>query len=107
MDTQAWAKLQEELLKAQLKVIRVHLGAGGGAGTEDRRVGPRSMSHMSMVRDILQTAGTPLHLSEILSRVEARFGVKLDRESVVSALAKKVAKGVLFVRVGPNTFGLK
>jgi hypothetical protein len=31
----------------------------------------------------------------------------LDRESVVSALTKKVRKGEIFVRTGPNTYGLK
>lgn len=107
MDTKEWAVLQRDLLRAQLKVIREYLREGETAEGEDRRVGPRSMSQMSMIRDILQEAGAPLHLSEILGRAEARFGVKLDRESVVSALTKKVRKGVLFTRVGPNTFGLK
>jgi hypothetical protein len=31
----------------------------------------------------------------------------MDRESVVSALIKKLKKGYPFVRTGPNTFGLK
>jgi hypothetical protein len=107
MDVKDWAVLQRDLLRSQLKVIREYLREGEAAEGADRRVGPRSMSQMSMIRDILQEAGAPLHLSDILGRVETRFGVKLDRESVVSALTKKVRKGVLFTRVGPNTFGLK
>ena len=107
MDTKEWAELQRDLLRAQLRIVREFLRARGAEGEGDRRVGPRSMSQMSMIRDVLQEAGAALHLSEILLRVEKRFGAKLDRESVVSALTKKVRKGVLFVRVGPNTFGLK
>jgi hypothetical protein len=62
---------------------------------------------MSIITDILSSAGTPLHVSEIMRRARAQYGVDLDRESIVSALTKKVKKGALFVRTGPNTFGLK
>jgi hypothetical protein len=46
-------------------------------------------------------------VTEIIRQAKKRFGVTLDRESMVSALSKKVKKGVTFVRTGPNTFGLK
>ncbi len=49
----------------------------------------------------------PLHVAEIMRQAKERYGVNLDRESVVSALTKKVSKGVAFVRTGPNIFGLK
>jgi hypothetical protein len=42
-----------------------------------------------------------------MRRAKEQYGVDLDRESIVSALTKKVKKGALFVRTGPNTFGLK
>jgi hypothetical protein len=64
-------------------------------------------SQMSVVTDILSSAGTPLHVAEIMRQAKEQYGVNLDRESVVSALTKKVKKGVAFVRTGPNTFGLK
>jgi hypothetical protein len=51
--------------------------------------------------------GSPLHVSEIIQRANELYGVILDRESVVSALTKKVKKGDTFIRTGPNTFGLK
>jgi len=38
---------------------------------------------------------------------QERYDVALDRESVVSALTKKVRKGEIFVRTAPNTYGLK
>ena len=107
MELREWVKLQEELLKAQLTVLRRHL-----ADTPEHReaVAVRTrqrMSQMSMVIDILAAAGGPLHIHEIIRRAEAAHGAKLDRESLVSAMAKKVRKGVVFERVSPNTFGLR
>jgi DNA-directed RNA polymerase delta subunit len=60
-----------------------------------------------MAYDILQSARAPLHVADILRRIEARFGVTVDRESLVSSLAKKVARGDRFVRTEKNTFGLR
>jgi hypothetical protein len=67
----------------------------------------KSKSNISIVKDILSAAQTPLHVSELISRAHEQCGVELDRESVVSALTKKVRKGEVFVRTGPNTYGLK
>jgi len=44
---------------------------------------------------------------EIIERVDRKYGIKLDRESMVSALTKKVKKDAGFVRTGPNVFALK
>ena len=107
MELTEWAKLQEGLLKAQLSVIRGYV-RGGEVGGKERDASPNQRkSQMSMVTDILASDGAPLHVSEIIRRVEQQYGIKLDRESMVSALTKKVKKEVMFVRTGPNTFGLK
>jgi hypothetical protein len=107
MELTEWAKLQEELLKAQLRVIRGYVRAEEDGGKE-RKVSPsQRKSQMSIITDILSAVGTPLHVSEIIRRAEQQYGTKLDRESIVSALTKKVKKGVRFVRTGPNIFGLK
>jgi hypothetical protein len=60
-----------------------------------------------MVHDVLRRAGKPLHISEILERVEKLHGRRLDRESVVSSLVKKIARGDRFVRTDKNVFSLK
>ena len=44
--------------------------------------------------------------TELLERIHASFGVRVDRESLVSSLTKKVARGDRFVRTASNTFGL-
>ena len=105
MELTEWAKLQEELLKAQLGVVRGYLRSEEPGGRE--RKASQRKSQMGMITDILSSAGTPLHVSEIIRQAREQYGVDLDRESVVSALTKKVKKGVAFVRTGPNTFGLK
>jgi hypothetical protein len=98
-----WARLQERLLSAQLAVLRKYLAERSGS----RESRERRRSQINLIREILTAGGHPLHISEIIQRAAEHYAVALDRESVVSAVAKKVKKGVLFERVGPNTFGLK
>jgi len=93
-------------LEAQLRAVRRMLGSEGRAAEE---TGPRKSrtSHVDIVEDILRKAGTPLHISEILARARKTLGLTLDRESVVSALTKKVRKGDRFDRPDKNVFALK
>ena len=92
-------------LEAQLRAVRRILHTEEGAtGTTPRR--PRT-SNVDIVEDILKKADAPLHISEILARARKNFGLTLDRESVVSALTKKVRKGDRFVRPDKNVFALK
>jgi len=104
MELTEWARLQEELLKAQLAVIRDYLRSVEPG--RERKASQR-MSQMSIITDILSSADSPLHVAEIIRQAKERYDVSLDRESVVSALTKKVKKGVAFVRTGPNIFGIK
>lgn len=107
MEANDWAKLQEELLKAQLGVIRNYLRSTEPGEQERKSSQSKSLSHINIITDVLAAAGSPLHVSEIIRLVNERYGLTLDRESVVSALTKKVKKGVSFIRTGPNIFGLK
>ena len=91
----------EVSLEAQLKAIRRL--KSGPAEPQSRRKG---MSQVDMAHDILQRAGRALHISEVIDRIEARHGQRLDRESLVSALVKKVQRGDRFVRTDKNVFGL-
>ena len=106
MELTEWAKLQGKLLRAQLSVVRGYLRSEAGEnGKKDSQT--QRTSQMNMITDILSAAGVPLHVSEIIRRAAKQYGVNLDRESMVSAMSKKVKKGVTFIRTGPNTFGLK
>jgi HB1/ASXL restriction endonuclease-like protein with HTH domain len=67
----------------------------------------KGRSQIDMAFDILKEAAHPLHISELLLRIRARFGNQVDRESLVSALTKRVARADRFVRTDKNTFGLR
>ena len=103
MNAKEWAKLQESLLKSQLKTIREFLRQGKEPQFKPRKKG---QSQMSIVYDILLTSQKPLHVTEIITRAKKEFDVELDRESIVSAIIKKVKSGRIFKRVAPNTFAL-
>jgi len=95
----------ESALDAQLRAVR-KLRRGEPAQRKERA--PRSRrSQMGMVEDILTAAAQPLHISAIIERAKSRFGQSLDRESLVSALTKRVKRKDRFVRSAPNTFGLR
>jgi hypothetical protein len=67
-----------------------------------------SKSQTSLSIDILKDAGRPMHISALLGALDAR-GVQTTRESLVSAVCKKLKKLASvgpFVRTAPNTFGL-
>lgn len=65
------------------------------------------MSQVDMAFDILKKAHSPLHISVLLQRIQSQFGVTIDRESLASSLAKKVARGDRFLRPEKNTFSLR
>jgi hypothetical protein len=47
---------------------------------------------------------TSIPITEIISRAKQDFHMELDRESLVSAISKKLKSGRMFKRVAPNTF---
>ena len=95
----------EAISEAQLRTIRKLRGPQPSTAAEGEQHLER-MSHIDMVQNILSSVRRPLHISDILELVSKQFGVDLDRESVVSALAKRVARKDRFARTAPNTFAL-
>ena len=67
----------------------------------------KGLSQVDMAFDILKKAHAPLHVSQILDRIHTQFGIAVDRESLVSSLTKKVARGDRFLRPEKNTFTLR
>jgi len=94
----------EASLEAQLRAVR---RLRSGEEKPRAKTGPKGMSQVDMAFDILQRARSPLHVSEIIERIEQRHGQRVDRESLVSALVKKVQRGDRFVRTDKNVFGLR
>jgi hypothetical protein len=93
----------EASLDAQLRAVR-RLRQTGQPAEPHKREG---LSQVDMAFDILKKSRSPLHVSEILDRIQSQFGLTVDRESLVSSLTKKVARGDRFLRPEKNTFSLR
>jgi hypothetical protein len=88
MNKKEFCEFYEELLRAQLSVVRQF----SGQEARRRRTVQKGKSQVGITEDILRAA--------------EQFDATIDRESLVSALTKKIRKGDRFVRVAPNTFAL-
>ena len=93
----------EASLDAQLRAVRRLRQPPAQAPPSPR---PKGMSQVDMAYDILKRARSPLHVSVIIERIEQAFAISVDRESLVSALSKKVARHDRFSRPEKNTFAL-
>ena len=91
-------------MEAQLRAVR-RLRQGDPEAA--RPVREKGRSQVDMAYDVLKKARSPLHISDILERIQASFGVSVDRESLVSSLTKKVARQDRFLRPDKNTFALR
>jgi hypothetical protein len=94
----------EASLEAQLRAVRRLRQGEPDTAAPRRRNG---LSQVDMAFDILKKARSPLHISLILERIQTQFGVRVDRESLVSSLTKKVARSDRFLRPEKNTFALR
>jgi hypothetical protein len=94
----------ESLFLAQLRTVRQ---LKSPKPKKSKGIEGKSMSNMDMAIDILRRAQRPLHISEIIAQVKTRHGVTLDRESLVSALVKKVHRRQGLSRSAPNTFEIE
>ena len=101
----------EACLDAQLRAVRKLRNASStGSSPDSPSAGAKNAkgrSQLDMAFDILKEVGHPLHIGELLERIHTRFGQRVDRESLVSALTKRVQRADRFVRTQKNTFGLR
>jgi hypothetical protein len=96
--------VMESMLKAGLRSVREQLSSMGGEEKASTR--KERKSNTRLVADILREAGRPLHIDEIIRIAGEARGVVLHRESIVSALSKKLLEGKVFRRTGRNEFAL-
>jgi hypothetical protein len=94
----------ESLFLSQLRTIR---RLKSSKPKRAKRREDKSMSNMDMAVDILRRSQGPLHISDIIAQVKTKYGVTLDRESLVSALVKKVHRRQGLSRTAPNTFQIE
>jgi len=101
-DIDQYLEIKRELLQAQLRVVYRHQRKAVPHGQKVKRT-----SNLTIAEDILQNSDQPLHISKIIQIAQNDYGVSLERDSIVSALIKKINAGKTFIRVAPNTFALK
>lgn len=101
-DIDNYLEIKRELLQAQLRVVYRHQRKTAPHGQKLKRT-----SNLTIVEDILQNSDQPLHISKIIQIAQKDYNVNLERDSIVSALIKKINAGQIFIRVAPNTFALK
>lgn len=97
----------EACLDAQLRAVRKLRSASSKDATPAGAQTNKGRSQLDMAFDILKEAGRPLHIGELLERIHTRFGQRVDRESLVSALTKRVLRADRFMRTEKNTFGVR
>jgi hypothetical protein len=95
-----YLKYQKEVAQATLKVIERF------QQQEERQPKERT-SNIEIVEHILNSAGRPLHVSDIIRIADREHQAQLNRDSIVSAILKKINAGQTFIRTAPNTFALK
>jgi hypothetical protein len=95
--------LFESLLRAQLNTIRQLRKA---VGIEKEPVKEKRMSQIDVVYDILASAQRPMHIDDVIAQAQRRFKIQLEKESIVSALTKRIKRQDRFVKTAPNTFAL-
>lgn len=95
-----YLQYQKEVAQARLKIIERFQQQG-------QRQPQERTSNIDIVENILSGAGRPLHVSEIIRKAEEDHQVRLNRDSIVSAILKKINAAQTFIRTAPNTFALK
>lgn len=97
-DFDRYLQFQKEIAEMKLKIIAKYQGELG----ESNRFG-----QLAVVEEILENAGEPLHINEIIEIAKCDYNISLNRDSVSSAIAKKIKVGSNFIRTSPNTFWIK
>ena len=97
---ESYLQFQREITESKLKIINRFQ-----KGLQPKP--KKRTSNIEIAKNILRITGRPLHVSEIIQLAERDFKVALDRDSIVSAILKKVNAGKSFIRTAPNTFALK
>jgi uncharacterized protein YpuA (DUF1002 family) len=94
-----YLQYQKEVAQAKLKIVERFQ-------QQDCRQPQQRTSNIDIVQNVLNRAGRPLHVSDIIQLAQKNYDVQLNRDSIVSAILKKINAGQTFIRTAPNTFAL-
>lgn len=97
-DFDQFLEYQEKMAKITLEAIKEF---------RIKRHAVKRTYSLDIVENILRITNQPLHISEIIEMAKLNYNITLNRDSLSSAISKKVTQGQRFVRTAPNTFFLK
>jgi hypothetical protein len=92
------ARTYVEALQDSMRLLPKEVTAGSEATL-------RPDTALARTRDILRTAGKPMHINDLLKALGSPADSK-HKLSLGGSLANYVRKGQIFTRPAPNTFGL-
>jgi hypothetical protein len=108
-------KLELATLRGEIEELRAALGttaasdADSAAGLHEaatRKRPIREGSSVGLAKRVLQMAGGPMYVNEIIKNIEHMTGLPLNKPTLVSNLSRYVKAGDTFKRTGANTFAL-
>jgi len=99
-ELQTQIRLAEEYLQALEDTLKM-LPREGVAAPQTLRHG----SALAKARDIIEQAGRPVHITELLQSLGKPL-TRIERSGLSGSLAAYVRRGEIFTRPAPNTFGL-
>jgi hypothetical protein len=97
-------QILELQLESQLRAIRCLQGKPEDEPAFPRRPGRRRQSLVDLSVQILTETRKPMHVNELVQRLQQRFGRMTDRDTLSSALAKQARQGILLRQSAPATF---
>lgn len=103
------AKLRHDLksaeiyLQAQMDMLNLIPKEDGGPSNDDASL--RTGSDPARVREILVSAGKPMHVMDLLTKL-GKEPNPANRATLSGTLGRYVAKNKVFTKTAPNTFGL-
>lgn len=86
------------------KKQRLSFPQGHAGGRKKRK--RRRQSSVSWAEAVVAENGAPLHVNEMIKRIDAKFHQEVDKQTLVSNLARLSKAKDRFERTAPNTFGL-
>jgi hypothetical protein len=100
------AELEAELatLKSELSAVLRELMPDPDPVPSKR--GTSGGNTMKWAEEVLRENGQPLHVTDMITRIERQFGGPVRYTTLVSNMSRLVKQGRTFYRAGPNVFGL-
>jgi hypothetical protein len=95
------SKIYLQAIQDSIRALPREVPTNGSGADVDLRPG----TILAKARDAIRAEGKPLHLNELLARME-RPSDKQSRVSLAGSIGWYVRKGQIFTRPAPNTFGL-